>query len=67
MMSSYGMSSGASGGSSGYGSSGGQVVQAAVHSRHEVKFYDVESTGDVQPTTIEVGANSVPLNILFRR
>lgn len=54
MMSSHGMSSGGSAGN-GYGSSSGQVVQAAVNSRHEVKFYDVPSTGSVQPTTIEVG------------
>ncbi|KAH9388827.1 hypothetical protein TYRP_008174 [Tyrophagus putrescentiae] len=66
MMSSYGMSSGGSNGGGGYGSDAGQVVQAAVHSRHEVKFYDVESSQEQQPITVEVGANSVPLNILFR-
>lgn len=66
-MSSYGMSSGGSNGGGGYGSDAGQVVQAAVHSRHEVKFYDVESSQEQQPITVEVGANSVPLNILFRR
>lgn len=66
-MNSYGMSSGSRNGGGGYGSSEGQVVQAAVHSKHEVKFYDVESVSDRQPITVEVGANSVPLNILFRR
>lgn len=52
---------------SNYGQSGGgQVIPAAVQSRHQVEFRDVPSTGSVNPTTIEVGANSVPLNILFR-
>lgn len=42
------------------------VIPAAIQSHHSVQYYDVPSTGYIQPTTIEVGANSVPLNILFR-
>ncbi|KAI2807972.1 hypothetical protein BLOT_005913 [Blomia tropicalis] len=48
------------------GGYGGGVIPAAIQSHHSVQYYDVPSTGYIQPTTIEVGANSVPLNILFR-
>ena len=52
----------------GYGGGGGlgQVVQAAIQTKHDIQFRDVPSTGSVAPTTIDVGASSVPLNILFR-
>ena len=56
-------SGGSSGGGSGYS---GQVVNAAIQTRHEIQFRDVPSTGSVEPSTIEVGASSIPLNILFR-
>ncbi|XP_017487061.1 PREDICTED: pupal cuticle protein 36a-like [Rhagoletis zephyria] len=74
-MSSRGMSAGGGygggsggGGMSGYGmgGGGGQVVQAAVQSKHQIEYRDVPSSQETVPTTIEVGANSVPLNILFR-
>ena len=71
-----GRSSGGYGGGSGYGGGrgmgggrsggGGQVVPAAIQTRHQIEFRDVPSSGSVEPTTIEVGANSVPLQILFR-
>ncbi|KAH9405933.1 hypothetical protein TYRP_014230 [Tyrophagus putrescentiae] len=73
--SSYG-GSGMSGGFGGLGGRGGggrssgggegQVVQAAIQSKHEIQFRDVPSSGEVQPTTIEVGASPIPLTILFR-
>lgn len=76
----YGGMGGYSGGSRGYGNGAGRgfggfggandfsgrVIPAAIQSRHNVQFFDVPSTGSVNPTTIEVGANSVPLQILFR-
>ncbi|KAJ6218967.1 hypothetical protein RDWZM_004779 [Blomia tropicalis] len=52
--------------SRGMGSTGGQVVQAAIQTKHQIEFRDVPSSGFVEPTTIEVGASSIPLNILFR-
>ncbi|XP_054160845.1 keratin, type II cytoskeletal 1-like [Oppia nitens] len=59
--------SGGSGGAvqSGGGHSGG-IIQAAIHTRHQIDFKDVPSSGAVNPATIEVGSSSVPLNILFR-
>lgn len=57
-----GMSSGGSGGGGGYGGGksgggdyggsggGGQVVQAAVHSKHQIEYRDVPSSGQVQPS-----------------
>ncbi|OTF73050.1 hypothetical protein BLA29_008884, partial [Euroglyphus maynei] len=42
------------------------VVAAAVQSRHHVQYYDVPTTGHVQPITIDVGANVVPVNMIFR-
>lgn len=44
----------------------GQVIPAAIQTRHEIQFRDVPSMGTVNPTTIEVGANTIPLNIVFR-
>lgn len=61
--SSGGYSSGGGGGGGGYG---GGVVPAAIQTRHNIEFRDVPSTGSIQPSTIEVGASSIPLNILFR-
>ncbi|KAH9406740.1 hypothetical protein TYRP_012999 [Tyrophagus putrescentiae] len=50
-----------------YSSYGGQVIPAAIQSKHQVSYYEVPSTNEpAKPTTIEVGASSVPLNILFR-
>jgi hypothetical protein len=42
------------------------VVPAAIHTRHSIDYKDVPSSGSVNPTTIEVGSSSIPLNILFR-
>ena len=61
-----GVSRGAGFGGMGAGGLGGQVVSAAIQTRHQVEFRDVPSTGSVEPTTIEVGAGQIPLNILFR-
>ncbi|KAH9393290.1 hypothetical protein TYRP_021980 [Tyrophagus putrescentiae] len=61
----YGGGSGR-GGSGGRGGGEGQVIPAAIQSRHQIEFRDVPSTGEVSPTTIEVGAGQIPLNILFR-
>ncbi|UXI16327.1 major abundant protein BTP1 [Sarcoptes scabiei] len=49
----------------GLGAAGG-VIPAAIQTRQSVQFVDVPSTGFVQPTTIEVGANAVPVNMIFR-
>ena len=56
------------GGGGGYGGGGygGGVIPAAIQSRHNIQYYDVPNSGYIQPTTIEVGANQIPLNILFR-
>ncbi|XP_046914710.2 uncharacterized protein LOC124495388 [Dermatophagoides farinae] len=63
----YGGGRGFGGGMSfGGGGGGGQTVQAAVVSNHRVEFRDVPSSGGASPTTIEVGANAVPVNLLFR-
>lgn len=42
------------------------TIQAAVQSKHEIQFRDYPTTGNIVPTTVEVGAISVPLNILFK-
>ncbi|XP_027202416.2 uncharacterized protein LOC113796355 [Dermatophagoides pteronyssinus] len=61
-----GFGGGISFGRGGGGGGGGQTVQAAVISNHRVEFRDVPSSGGAAPTTIEVGANAVPVNLLFR-
>ena len=50
MASSYG------GGSMQSGNGYGEAIQAAIHSRHNVQYYDVPSTGHINPTSIEVSA-----------
>ncbi|KAH9493677.1 hypothetical protein DERF_014415 [Dermatophagoides farinae] len=71
-MSSRGSSYGGGGGGGGYGGGGGfgaggmGVIQAAIQSRHNVQFYDVPSSGMINPTTIEVGAQAIPVNMIFR-
>ena len=49
---------GGNGGGYGGGGNGnaGRTVPIAIQSRHQVEFRDVPSTGEVNPTTIEVGA-----------
>ena len=42
------------------------VVPAAVLSNHIVKHYDVPSSGSIMPTTIDVPANVLPVNFVFR-
>ncbi|KAF7495981.1 hypothetical protein SSS_06319 [Sarcoptes scabiei] len=51
-------------GSGGYGGHGS--VQAAIHSNHHIKYYDVPSYGHISPTHIEVGAKLVPITMVFR-
>ena len=41
------------GGGGGFGAGGMGVIQAAIQSRHNVQFYDVPSSGMINPTTIE--------------
>lgn len=64
----YGAMSMGRGGGYGGGSYGGynQPIPIAIKSNHKVDYYDVPSTGYVQPTTIEVGASHIPLNMIFR-
>ena len=45
---------------------GGHAVPAAVISHHNVQHYDVPSTGYIHPTTIDVPANYLPVNFIFR-
>ena len=54
--------------SGGYGSSkaAGQVIPAAVQTRHSIEYRDVPSSGAVNPTTIEVSSNANPVNIVFK-
>nr|XP_027200837.1 putative uncharacterized protein DDB_G0277255 [Dermatophagoides pteronyssinus] len=65
------------GGSSGYGSifgrsssstknNGGGVIPIAIHTKHNVEYKDVPSSGSIQTATVEVGARSIPINIIFR-
>ncbi|KAH9392060.1 hypothetical protein TYRP_022333 [Tyrophagus putrescentiae] len=63
--SSAGYGSGA-GRSAGGSSAEGQVIPAAIQTRHQIEFKDVPSSGNLIPTTIEVGAGQIPLMILFR-
>ncbi|KPM04635.1 DFP2-like protein 14 [Sarcoptes scabiei] len=39
---------------------------ASIQSKHHIEYIDVPSSGEIKPTTIEVGANSIPLKIIFR-
>lgn len=48
------------------GNSYGQVVNAAIQTRHTVEYRDVPTYNSVKPTTIEVGASPIPIQILFR-
>ncbi|OTF79328.1 hypothetical protein BLA29_005259 [Euroglyphus maynei] len=50
---SYGSGGGGGSFGGGYGGFGGGIIPIAIHSRHNVQFYDVPSTGMVNPTTIE--------------
>lgn len=60
-------SSGGYGGSYASGNSySGGAIPAAIQTRHNIEFREIPSTGSIQPATIEVGASSIPLNILFR-
>src|SRR6218665_2775894 len=58
------------GGFGGYGGGGygghGAVVPAAVISHHNIKHYDVPSSGHIYPTTVDVPANILPVNFVFR-
>ncbi|KAH9393307.1 hypothetical protein TYRP_021997 [Tyrophagus putrescentiae] len=72
VVASYGSSSGRSGGYSsgggGGGSSGysGQVVPAAIQTRHQISYREVPTTSDIHPATVEVGAGQIPITILFK-
>ena len=64
-----GYSGGGGGGYGGGGSGGGyggQAIPVAIQTRHQVEFRNVPSYGSVSPTTVEVGASPIPLQILFR-
>jgi len=61
----YGLGGGLGGGyGGGYGH--GAVVPAAVISHHNIKHYDVHSQGHIYPVSIDVPANVLPLNFVFR-
>lgn len=60
-----GYGSGGGGGGS-YGGYSGGAIPAAIQTRHNIEYKEVPNTGSIQPATIEVGANAIPLNILFR-
>jgi len=57
---------GGMGGGYGGGYGHGHVVPAAVISHHKIKHYDVHSSGHIYPTTIDVPANVIPVNFVFR-
>jgi len=65
-----GRSSGGYGGvSGGYAASGygaGYAVPASIQTTHNIEYVDVPSSGYIQPATVEVGANVIPVNIFFR-
>lgn len=44
---------------------GPAIVPAAIQSNHHVSFYEVPSTGAIQPVTIDVPANILPVNFHF--
>ena len=54
------------GGGYGGGYGHGAVVPAAVISHHNIKHFDVPSSGHIYPTTIDVPANVLPVNFVFR-
>src|SRR6218665_2828342 len=63
----YGGFAGGMGGGYGHGGYGhGAHVPAAVISHHNIKHYDVPSSGHIYPTTIDVPANVLPINFVFR-
>ncbi len=74
MMGGYGsMMMGGGGGGSKYGGAsmmmggyGGMPTHLAVKSHHRIEYKDTPSYGMVKPTSIEVGAQHIPLTILFR-
>lgn len=47
-------------------SSMNEPIPASIQSKHHIEYIDVPSSGEIKPTTIEVGANSIPLKIIFR-
>ncbi|OTF81866.1 DFP2-like protein, partial [Euroglyphus maynei] len=48
------------------GGGGGIFVPAAVISNHQIRQFDVPSSGFINPTTIDVPANFIPVNFIFR-
>lgn len=42
------------------------AVPAAIQSVHNVQTYDVPISGNVQPVTVDVPANVLPMNFIFR-
>ena len=66
----YGGGGGGGGGYSmgggGGGGYGGHVVPAAVQSHQTIKYYEVPSYVHIQPTTIDVPANVLPVQFIFR-
>lgn len=44
----------------------GHYYPASIQSKHRVSHYDVPSSGHVSPTTVDVPANVLPVNFIFR-
>lgn len=53
------------GGGVGLAAAGGPI-QGAIQSRQSVQVYDVPSSGPVAPINIDIGANTIPVNMMFR-
>lgn len=45
---------------------GGQIIKAAIQTRHQIQYRDVPSTGSVNPTVIQVDASPSVITILFK-
>lgn len=42
------------------------LIPIAIQTRHNIEYRKVPSTGSIQTATVEVGANSIPINVIFR-
>ncbi|KAH7644220.1 dfp2-like protein 12 [Dermatophagoides farinae] len=52
--------------SNGGGGGGGGIIPIAIQTKHNIEYKDVPSSGSIQTATVEVGARSIPINIIFR-
>lgn len=49
-----------------YGTSGPAIVSAAIQSRHNIQYYDVPTSRQITPISIDIGANVIPVSMVFR-